>query len=301
MRLRAVLAAPPPLPEYLSLEPPGRERATLGRMAGGGAGRACAGARGAGAECARRSAGLAPRGARGGVAGLGGRVRGALAHTRGLEGACQARLGAERRAVRRGGRAQQLLRALSAPTVPPPDAGRPRRDPAPALSPRGRVGGARAAPSPRAGGEPGPPEPLCGWGSRRPRPWEAGMARPRPGPRVVGAPRRTHKGLAALAARSARGPGGAAGRPQVKGRRGRVPTAGAARGAGRDGRDNGPPGAAWPSGSAPPPELRPSSEGRRCSVSRPNLKRPANSRGKLVRGCGRRNRTLEGAAPSASV
>lgn len=67
VRLRAVIAAPPPPPpEYLSLEPPGRERATLGRMAGGGAGRACAGPRGAGAECARRSAGLAPRGARGG-------------------------------------------------------------------------------------------------------------------------------------------------------------------------------------------------------------------------------------------
>lgn len=297
MRLRAVIVAPPP--PYLSLEPPGRERATLGRMAGGGAGRACAGPRGAGAECARRSAGLAPRGARGGR----GRPRWACqrracAHARARGGVADAAGGGASGGAARGGRAQQLLRALSAPTVPPPDAGRPRRDPAPALSPRGRVGGARAAPSPRAGGEPGPPEPLCGWGSRRPRPWEAGMARPRPGPRVVGALRRTHKGRAVLAARSARGPGGAAGRPQVKGR---PRPHGRDRAWGWEGRPR-----QWPArrgrrGSAPLSYLRSTSEGRRCSVSRPNLKRPANSRGKLVRGVGRRNRTLEGAALKASV
>lgn len=142
VRLRAVLAAPPPLPEYLSLEPPGRERATFDRMAGGGAGRACAGVRGAGAECARRSAGLAPRGARGGR----GRPRWAgqgraCAHAR-AQGGVPGASGGGASGGAAGGEGATAAASTFCPNSPPagrrPPAQGPRACTVPARTSRGR-------------------------------------------------------------------------------------------------------------------------------------------------------------------
>lgn len=131
MRLRAAFAAPPSIPR-IPVTGTARARARHVRPDGGtrrgarvrGSPRGGSGVR-APLRGARASGG--PRGAwPAAVGGSGTRLR-----TRAVtEGAWP---GAGRQAARPGGRAQQLLRALSAPTVPPPDAGRP---PARAGTPR---------------------------------------------------------------------------------------------------------------------------------------------------------------------